>query len=135
MYAQQKITQAERAQRLKELAEENHTFMNMLDKYAEKFARINPDDITQIEKQVLKLVEDGKLTEAIELYNNSGLIVQARQSYSNALKPMKTLICWQNACIATPTCVHWPEERKMSRKLMTPTSGLQKYCPTDFPTS
>lgn len=79
LYAQQKITQAERAQRLKELAEENHTFMNMLDKYAEKFARINPDDITQIEKQVLKLVEDGKLTEAIELYNNSGLIVQARQ--------------------------------------------------------
>lgn len=64
LYAQQKITQAERAQRLKELAEENHTFMNMLDKYAEKFARINPDDITQIEKQVLKLVEDGKLTEA-----------------------------------------------------------------------
>ena len=61
LYAQQKITQAERAQRLKELAEENHTFMNMLDKYAEKFARINPDDITQIEKQVLKLVEDGKL--------------------------------------------------------------------------
>lgn len=79
LYAQQKITQAERVQRLKELAEENHTFMNMLDKYAEKFARINPDDITQIEKQVLKLVEDGKLTEAIELYNNSGLIVQARQ--------------------------------------------------------
>lgn len=79
LYAQQKITQAERAQRLKELAEENHTFMNMLDKYAEKFARINPDDITQIEKQVLKLVEDGKLTEAIELYNNSGLIVQARR--------------------------------------------------------
>lgn len=79
LYAQQKITQVERAQRLKELAEENHTFMNMLDKYAEKFARINPDDITQIEKQVLKLVEDGKLTEAIELYNNSGLIVQARQ--------------------------------------------------------
>ncbi len=79
LYAQQKITQAERAQRLKELAEENHTFMNMLDKYTEKFARINPDDITQIEKQVLKLVEDGKLTEAIELYNNSGLIVQARQ--------------------------------------------------------
>lgn len=79
LYAQQKITQAERARRLKELAEENHTFMNMLDKYAEKFARINPDDITQIEKQVLKLVEDGKLTEAIELYNNSGLIVQARQ--------------------------------------------------------
>ena len=38
LYAQQKITQAERAQRLKELAEENHTFMNMLDKYAEKFA-------------------------------------------------------------------------------------------------
>lgn len=79
LYAQQKITQAERARRLKELAEENHTFMNMLDKYAEKFARINPDDITQIEKQVLKLVENGKLTEAIELYNNSGLIVQARQ--------------------------------------------------------
>ena len=51
----------------------------MLDKYAVNFAGINPDDITQIEKQVLKLVEDGKLTEAIELYNNSGLIVQARQ--------------------------------------------------------
>lgn len=79
LYTQQKITLKERTRRLEELQEENRKFMSTLDEYAEKFARINPDDISEIEKQVLKLVEDGKLTEAIELYNQSGLIVQARQ--------------------------------------------------------
>ena len=79
MYNRQKITAAERSLRLQKLAEENSAFMKRLDEYAEKFARINPDDVNTIEKQVLELVNNGKLTEAVELYNSSGLISQARE--------------------------------------------------------
>ena len=60
--------------------------MNQIDQYAEKFARINPDDINAIEKQVLELVNAGKLSEAIELYNKSGIITQAREKLSQKTK-------------------------------------------------
>ena len=60
--------------------------MNQIDQYAEKFARINPDDINTIEKQVLELVNAGKLSEAIELYNKSGIITQAREKLSQKTK-------------------------------------------------
>lgn len=68
------------------MAEESRSFMNQIDQYAEKFARINPDDINAIEKQVLELVNAGKLSEAIELYNKSGIITQAREKLSQKTK-------------------------------------------------
>lgn len=79
LYIAQKISLQERSDRLKAMAEESRSFMNQIDQYAEKFARINPDDINAIEKQVLELVNAGKLSEAIELYNKSGIITQARE--------------------------------------------------------
>lgn len=82
LYVEQKINGQERSDRLKAIAEESRSFMNQIDYYAEKFARINPDEMNSIEKQVLDLVHAGKLTEAIELYNKSGIIRQAREKLS-----------------------------------------------------
>ena len=50
LYIAQKISLQERSDRLKAMAEESRSFMNQIDQYAEKFARINPDDINAIEK-------------------------------------------------------------------------------------
>ena len=86
LYIAQKISLQERSDRLKAMAEESRSFMNQIDQYAEKFARINPDDINAIEKQVLELVNAGKLSEAIELYNKSGIITQAREKLSQKTK-------------------------------------------------
>nr|WP_122120209.1 tetratricopeptide repeat protein [Alistipes megaguti] len=79
LYTRREMSQEERAQRLRKLAEENRAYLKTLDEYAEKFARINPDDIDEMERQVLELVDSGRLEEAIELYRNSGLIEQAGQ--------------------------------------------------------
>lgn len=85
------------------MAEESRSFMNQIDQYAEKFARINPDDINAIEKQVLELVNAGKLSEAIELYNKSGIITQAREKLSQKQKQRKTSTNWPKQCIDMPT--------------------------------
>lgn len=86
LYVEQKINLQERSDRLKTIAEESRSFMSQIDYYAEKFARINPDEVNSIEKQVLEMVNAGKLTEAIELYNKSGIILQAREKLSQKTK-------------------------------------------------
>lgn len=86
LYAEQKIDLQERDKRFKALAEESRSFMEQVEQYAEKFARINPDEIGTIEMQVLELVNAGKLTEAIELYNKSGIITEAREKLSQKTK-------------------------------------------------
>lgn len=74
LYEEQKITCGERRRRLDELAAENMGYMQRIGYYADRLARINPDDVSDLEKQVLILAGDGKTEEAMELYEKSGIL-------------------------------------------------------------
>lgn len=74
LYKEQKITYEERRRRLDELAAENMEYMQHIGYYADRLARINPDDVSELERQVLVLAGDGKTEEAMELYEKSGLL-------------------------------------------------------------
>ncbi|MDR2651704.1 MAG: hypothetical protein LBC68_05260 [Prevotellaceae bacterium] len=50
--------------------------MSQLAFYADKFARINKDDLNDLDAQALALVEQGKLDEAIKLYEDSKILQQ-----------------------------------------------------------
>lgn len=78
LYAQGEIDAQVRSERLAELAARSQEYMTKLDEYAGRFARINPDDISGLEAQVMSLVNDGKIDEAVELYETSGIVSTAK---------------------------------------------------------
>ncbi len=48
--------------------------MKLLDFYADKFARINKDELSEMERQAFSLVENGQIDEAIQVYEQSGIV-------------------------------------------------------------
>lgn len=68
---------------------EFHDSMNKLYYYADKFARINKDELSEIDAQALLLLEEGRVDEAIQVYEESGLIDEFHQK-SNQLRSIET---------------------------------------------
>lgn len=79
LYTQGEMDAAQRRASLEELAAQSQEFMSRLDNYAEKFARINPDDLSELERNVIRLVSEGKIDEAMQLYDASGIVEDALQ--------------------------------------------------------
>lgn len=50
--------------------------MKLLDYYADKFARINKDELSEMEKRAISLVEEGNIDGAIRVYEESGIVEQ-----------------------------------------------------------
>lgn len=94
LYIAQKISLQERSDRLKAMAEESRSFMNQIDQYAEKFARINPDDINAIEKQVLELVNAGNCLKPSSYTINPELSLRPERSCYRKQKQRKTSTNW-----------------------------------------
>lgn len=98
MYRQGEIDASQRRDKLEELSAQSQEFMSRLDEYADKFARINPDDVSELEKKVIGLVSEGKIDEAIQLYDGSGIvedalekIVQAKEASEDAREIVESL--------------------------------------------
>lgn len=59
---------------LEKIAAEYERAMSQLAFYADKFARINKDDLNELDAAALALVEEGKIDEAIKLYDESKIL-------------------------------------------------------------
>ena len=87
LYTQGEMDAAQRRASLEELAAQSQEFMSRLDNYAEKFARINPDDLSELERNVIRLVSEGKIDEAMQLYDASGIVEDALQKMGQSTYP------------------------------------------------
>lgn len=61
-------------EKLEEAYQELNRSQQLLSEYAASFASINQDDLSSLEKKAFLLLEDGKLDEAIALYENEKLL-------------------------------------------------------------
>lgn len=85
-------------QALAELNAEYDKRMRLLDYYAEKFARINKDELSAMEQKAILLVEQGDIGGAIRVYEESGIVdqfrkkVAERDSLSGSLEVTRRLL-------------------------------------------
>lgn len=83
--------------------------MKLLDYYADKFARINKDELSAMERQAMALVEKGDIDGAIHIYEASGIVEQfsnkmaQRDSLQQSLQTTRRLIKQQ---------LEWYEKRE-----------------------
>lgn len=63
-------------QEMAQLNQEYDKRMKLLEYYADKFARINKDELSAMERQALALVEKGDIDGAIHIYETSGIVEQ-----------------------------------------------------------
>lgn len=82
LYTQGAIDAQVRSEKLAALAARSEEYMAKLEEYSERFARINPDDLSELESKVLNLVNAGKIDEAVELYESSGIVSTAKSKLS-----------------------------------------------------
>lgn len=90
-----KISEDDRLKKVTQLNNEVSARKEMLQQYADIFARINPDDIDAVEKKVLHLIEQGNMNEAIETYRTSQLLNKALGQLNISIKEtdnIRTLI-------------------------------------------
>lgn len=69
-----KITINQYNEKLKEINAEYKKAISNLDFYADKFARINKDDLNELDNKALTLVEEGKIDDAIKLYEDAQIL-------------------------------------------------------------
>ena len=85
-------------QEMARLSQEYDKRMKLLDYYADKFARINKDELSAMERQALALVEKGDIDGAIHIYEASGIVEQfsnkmaQRDSLQHSLQTTRKLI-------------------------------------------
>lgn len=73
------LTENEYADKLEEAYNELSTSQKILLEYSDIFSRINKDDLTDLERKAFLLLEDGKLDEAIRLYEDERLLEKFQQ--------------------------------------------------------
>lgn len=76
------------------LNQELRNFTLKLKMYADKFARINKDQLDETEKKALSLIEEGKLEEAIQIYEDMRLLhkmEEHRETHTTAMQNLATL--------------------------------------------
>ena len=85
-------------QEMARLSQEYDKRMKLLDYYADKFARINKDELSAMERQALALVEKGDIDGAIHIYEALGIVEQfsnkmaQRDSLQHSLQTTRKLI-------------------------------------------
>ena len=82
LYERHEIGLQERKSRLQELADENLRFMSQVERYADRFARVNPDDVDDVERLALKLAGEGKIGEAVRVYEDADMAGKVRDLLS-----------------------------------------------------
>ena len=70
------IAEKEYNQRLKEIYDERQKAYERLDYYSDLFSRINTDDLSEIEKRAFELSKQGKIDEAIQVYESEKLLIK-----------------------------------------------------------
>lgn len=76
---QGKMQQAEYEQKIKELQNKYEDQLDDLDTYIDRFARIDLGELSDKEKEIVSLVQEGKIQEAIEAYDKMGLLTQMEE--------------------------------------------------------
>ena len=74
-----KLQQAEYEQKLKELQNKYEDQLDDLDTYIDRFARIDLGELSDKEKEIVTLVQNGQIQEAIEAYDKMGLLAQMEE--------------------------------------------------------
>lgn len=64
------------AERLATLSAEYAKAREKLEFYADKFARMNKDELSELDKKAMTLLEKGEVDQAIRLYEDSGILEQ-----------------------------------------------------------
>ena len=74
-----KLKQAEYDKQLDALEEKYEAQMQTLDTYVDKFARIDLSELDEAEAQIIALVQEGKIDEAIARYEEQNLTQRLQQ--------------------------------------------------------
>ena len=74
-----KLQQAEYDKQLDALEEKYEAQLQTLDTYVDKFARIDLSELDEVEAQIIALVQDGKIDEAIARYDEQNLTQRLQQ--------------------------------------------------------
>ena len=89
-----KLKEEELNRRYDELEAQYQTQLSNLDNFIDQFARIDMSDVSEEERQILEMVEEGRIDEAVKAYEAldlSGKLRQARES-KKALEEAKARI-------------------------------------------
>jgi hypothetical protein len=76
---QSQITQGDYIDQMKQLQEQYDRQRASLDELAEKFARVNFDDVSELYKEALQLFKDGEIEEAIKKLEDADLIARTNR--------------------------------------------------------
>ena len=71
-----KIEEREYNRRLKEVYDDLNKSLEQIDYYSDLFSRINTDDLSEIEKNAFELSKQGKIDEAIQVYESEKLLIR-----------------------------------------------------------
>lgn len=71
-----KIKEEEYRRRLEEIQENYDRQLDNLDNYIDRFSRIDLSELSEIEQQIIALVQEGKFDEAIERYESQNYVKQ-----------------------------------------------------------
>ena len=77
-----KISQKKYEDALSDAMKEYERAMSQLTFYADKFARINKDDLNDLDSRALALMEEGKVEEAIKLYEDAEILKKFTEKVS-----------------------------------------------------
>ncbi|WP_300698218.1 tetratricopeptide repeat protein [Bacteroides sp.] len=91
LYRAGKMTLEQREEKLTSLKMEIASQKKAFEQCADYFARINPDEITKLEKQVLNYVKRGNIEQAITIYRQSQLLEQAIKQLNISIKESETV--------------------------------------------
>ena len=78
-------------QEMAQLNQEYDKRMKLLEYYADKFARINKDELSAMERQALALVEKGDIDGAIHIYETSGIVEQFSNKVGGSVSQEKAI--------------------------------------------
>lgn len=96
----EKLAKEKKAQRLPEqhyqqkidsMNREQQEFSKKLNLYADKFARINRDKLNETEKEALLLIDEGRLEEAIQVYEEMQLMEKMTKKQETRYTAMQNL--------------------------------------------
>lgn len=76
------LSQKDYELKLEEIAEEYKSAMDRLDYYADKFARINRDDLNELDAKAMTLMDEGKVEEAIKTYEDAEIVKKFQEKVS-----------------------------------------------------
>lgn len=77
LYSARIIDVKQRRAKLDSLNRESEIYWEKLEYYADKFARINPDDVAGVDKMALEAVRRGNLEGAVRIYEDARVVEQA----------------------------------------------------------